>query len=130
MVNEEKIDLVFKALGDSTRRGILEGVAKGNPTVGELAAPFEMSAPAISKHLKVLEGAGLVTRIREGKVSRFRLNPEPFGQAETVVKQLAGFWLERLDRLGEVLDVENEEEKTQKREESPWWNQEKENWMY
>lgn len=110
MVKEEKLDRVFHALSDSTRRGILQEVARGNPTVGELGRPFEMSAPAISKHLKVLEKAELVTRVKEGTVNRFRLNPEPFAEARDVMQTLTQFWLERLDRLEEVLEEDELED--------------------
>lgn len=104
MVNQKNLDAIFHALADSTRRGILQEVAKGSPSVGELGQPFDMSGPAISKHLKVLERAQLVTRVKEGKVNRFRLNPEPFEEAGDVVKQLAEYWMKRLDVLEDILE--------------------------
>lgn len=106
MVNKDRVDRVFHALADSTRRAILREVATGNPSVGDLGRPFEMSAPAISKHLKVLEGAGLVTRLKEGTVSRFRLNPEPFEEAKGVVQALVGFWQDRVEGQdsGKIVD--------------------------
>lgn len=102
--------MFFNALSDSTRRGILEEVAKGNPTVGELGRPFQISGPAISKHLKVLEKAQLVTRVREGTTNRFQLNTKPIEEAEIVMKKLTGYWMGRLSCLGAVLDEELNEE--------------------
>ena len=104
-------DPVFKALSDSTRRGILSRVAKGNPTVSELAAPYQMSAPAISKHLRLPESSGLLTRVKEGKTHRFRLNPQRLEQAQTIMKQLTLYWTERLDNLEEYLADNSKDEK-------------------
>lgn len=95
MVNERSLDDIFHAFADSTRRAILVEIARGNPTVGELGTPFSMSAPAISKHLKVLERAGLVTRIREGKVNRFRLNPNCLEAAGEFSDNLSSLWRKR-----------------------------------
>lgn len=100
MVNKKSLDRIFHALADGTRREILREVAKGSPTVGELGRPFQMSAPAISKHLKVLEGAGLVTRVKEGRSHRFRLNPDPLEEAAEFAKQLGSVWTERLEGFG------------------------------
>ncbi|MDQ8181358.1 metalloregulator ArsR/SmtB family transcription factor [Pelagicoccus sp. SDUM812005] len=97
MVNEDVLDAVFHALADATRRGILRMVAEGSPSVGELGEPFAMSAPAISKHLKVLERAGLLTRVKEGKVNRFRLNPELLEEAGVFVAELSGLWQRRAE---------------------------------
>ncbi len=96
MANDE-LDAIFHALADATRRGILQRVAEGNPSVAELGQPFAMSGPAISKHLKVLERAGLVTRVKEGKVNRFRLNVDPFEQVEAFVREMPKAWLGRSD---------------------------------
>lgn len=104
------MDRVFHALADGTRRGMLREMAKGEPTVAELGRPFPISAPAISKHLKVLEGAGLVTRIREGTTNRFRLNLEPFEAAHGVIEQLTFYWQQRLDALAELVEKPNEED--------------------
>lgn len=100
MVKEESLDHIFHALADSTRRAILLEIAEGNPTVGELGRPFKMSAPAISKHLKVLERAALVTRIKEGKVNRFRLNTEHFEEAGTLLQKISTAWLNREETAG------------------------------
>ncbi len=79
----------------------MQKVAEGNPSVAELGQPFAMSGPAISKHLKVLERAGLVTRVKEGKVNRFRLNAERFEEAGGFLKELADSWLSRTELVEE-----------------------------
>lgn len=75
------LDQTFAALADPTRRAIVRRLARGEATVGELAGPFDMSLPAVSKHLKVLEGAGLVARRREGRLHHLRLVPRPLEAA-------------------------------------------------
>ncbi|MGK0239291.1 MAG: DNA-binding transcriptional ArsR family regulator [Candidatus Pelagisphaera sp.] len=109
MVNSEelRVSRVFKALSDPTRRDILKVVARKEASAGELAAPFDISAPAISKHLKVLESAGLVTRIREGKTHRFQLNVESLKNAEKTIQRLTGFWNRRLVNLDKYLETKN-----------------------
>ena len=99
-------DRVFRALADSTRREILFRVARSDCTVAELAEPFDLSAPAISRHLKVLESAGLLRRIRQGKHHHFHLQPQPLTDARTTLERLAAFWLQRLDELEDYLDAE------------------------
>lgn len=125
MVEQAALDLIFHALADSTRRRILQEVAKGSPTVGELGEPFDISGPAISKHLKVLEKAQLITRVKEGKVSRFRLNPELFSEASEVMREIAGFWLERSDHLSEAKAEESESAVV-----DDWQSQDDEMWKY
>ena len=107
MVNSEelRVNRVFKALSDPTRRDILQVVDRKEASVGELAAPFEISAPAISKHLKVLESADLITRIREGKTHRFQLNVESLKNAEKTIQRLTGFWNRRLANLDKYLET-------------------------
>ncbi len=100
---DQALDLTFSALGDSTRRAILARLTLGDASVGELAAPFEMSLPAVSKHLKVLERAGLLARDRQGRVHRCRLDPEPMRQADDWIGHYRRFWEERLDALDEYL---------------------------
>ena len=97
---------MFRALADSTRREILFRVARSNCTVAQLARPFDLSAPAISRHLKVLEGAGLLRRIRRGKHHHFHLQPQPLTDVRTTLEQLTTFWLRRLDELEDFLDAE------------------------
>lgn len=78
---DAQLDRTFAALADSTRRAILERLARGDASVGELAVPFRVSRPAISKHLRVLERAGLVHRTREGRMSRCELEASPMREA-------------------------------------------------
>jgi DNA-binding transcriptional ArsR family regulator len=108
MVNrrEASLNRVFHALADPTRRRILLRVAKANCTVSELAEPFAISAPAISRHLRVLEHARMIERVKVGKYHRFRVNTAPLGQAQEVLQQLTEFWNKRLDNLEEFLQRE------------------------
>lgn len=101
MVNRSppRLDRVFRALADPTRRQILTRVARADCTVAELARPFAISAPAVSRHLKILEDAGILQRERAGKYHRFRLNPRPLTDVRATLEQLTSFWLERLDYL-------------------------------
>ena len=85
------LDATFAALADPTRRAILARLALGETSVGELATPFAMSLPAVSKHLGVLEGAGLLTRERDGRVRRCRLEPGPLHSAADWIAQYRRF---------------------------------------
>lgn len=96
----QQLDLVFSALADPTRRAILARLASGEATVNELVEPFELSQPTISKHLKVLEGAGLVSRGREAQFRPVRLNAAPLEAASHWIGDYRRFWEESLDRLG------------------------------
>lgn len=100
----ETLDAVFSALGDPTRRAILAQLAKGEARVTDLAAPYRMSLPAVSKHLRVLEDAGLVKKEKEGRVIRCSFNPAPLKGAAAWITQYRQFWEERLDALAEYLD--------------------------
>ena len=93
------LDLVFAALADPTRRAILARLARGEATVNELVAPFELSQPTISKHLKVLERAGLVTRGRDAQFRPVRLHAKPLAAAARWLGQYEQFWAESFDRL-------------------------------
>ena len=106
---EEQLSRVFKALSDPTRRQILDSVARGDATASDLAAPFHMSAPAISKHLKVLERAGLIDRTREGRVHRFRMKRDSLDAAERTIARLTGFWNQRLENLDKYIESKNKE---------------------
>ena|SRR5207237_6348417 len=97
------LDSVFSALADPTRRGIVARLSEGDATVGELAEPFEISLPAISKHLGVLEGAGLVKREREGRSRRCHLVAEPMQDALEWIAQYGRFWEAQFDSLGAFL---------------------------
>jgi DNA-binding transcriptional ArsR family regulator len=95
----EQLDLVFAALADPTRRAILARLAAGEATVNELVAPSDLSQPTISKHLKVLEHAGLVSRGRDAQFRPVRLNAAPLAGAAQWLGDYRRFWAESLDRL-------------------------------
>jgi DNA-binding transcriptional ArsR family regulator len=101
------LDAVFHALADPTRRAMLARLATGESTVGELAAPFEMSLAAASKHVKTLEGAGLLARRVEGRVHRCRLDPAGLLRAGRWLRHYERFWTERLDALDALLQAED-----------------------
>lgn len=97
------MDAVFHALSSEPRRAMLGTLAEGDRTVGELAAPQTMSIAAVSKHLKVLEGAGLVARTRRGRQTVCRLTPAPLAEVREWVAFYERFWDRRLDALEELL---------------------------
>jgi DNA-binding transcriptional ArsR family regulator len=99
-----ELDRTFAALADPTRRAILARLASGEATVTELAEPFEISLPAISKHLKVLERAGLVARARERQWRPARLEAGPLKEVSDWAEQYRRFWEESYDRLDEYLE--------------------------
>lgn len=99
VTNSTGLDLTFAALSDPTRRALLARLSKGTASVGELAAPFEISRPAISKHLRVLEHAGLVQRSRDGRLTRCVLDASPMRQAADWVEFYREFWEGQLDAL-------------------------------
>ncbi|HEX5936562.1 MAG TPA: metalloregulator ArsR/SmtB family transcription factor [Actinomycetota bacterium] len=102
-LTEERLDRTFTALADPTRRAILARLATGEASVTELAAPFDMSLPAVSKHLKVLERAGLISRGRERQRRPARLDAGPIGEVAEWADRYRRFWDERYDRLDEYL---------------------------
>jgi DNA-binding transcriptional ArsR family regulator len=95
----DQLSATFQALGDPTRRALLERLAEGEATVGELAAPFPITLQAVSKHLAVLEQAGLITRTRSAQWRRCSLQAAPLGDATGWLEHYRGFWEERFDRL-------------------------------
>ena len=103
-VETERLDKVFGALADRTRRAILARLAMGEASVGELADPFEMSLPAISKHLKVLERAGLIVRSRRRQWRPARLEASPLKEVAEWTERYRRFWDESYDRLDEYLE--------------------------
>lgn len=106
MVNHNaQLDEVFYALSDPTRRMIMSRLAEGESTVKELASPFDMSLPAVSKHLKVLEKAGLLVRQVDGRMHRMRLQPDGLKTASEWVDHYRRFWDSQLDRLSAFLQV-------------------------
>jgi DNA-binding transcriptional ArsR family regulator len=99
----DPLSRIFFALADPTRRAMLERLASGPATVGELAAPFEMSRPAVSQHLGVLEQAGLIERTQQGQWRSCALRPEGMDDAEAWVREHRAAWQSRFDRLDETL---------------------------
>src|SRR4051794_37222299 len=98
------LDATFAALADPTRRAILARLAKGEATVNELVAPFKLSQPAISKHLKVLERAGLIPGGRDAQRRRCRLSAEPLAEANGWLEDSRKIWEANFDRLDDLLD--------------------------
>lgn len=106
------LDEAFSALSDPTRRAIVERLARGPRRVTELAEPFEMSLAAVSKHIQVLERAGLVKRAREGREHVLSLDARPMREVARYASKFEKFWNERLDRLEAfVVEVEKQKEK-------------------
>lgn len=99
----DQLSATLAALADPTRRAILARLASGEASVTELAEPFEMSMPAVSKHLKVLERAGLITRARDAQWRPCRLDPAPLQEVEAWIERHRRIWEERLDRLDDLL---------------------------
>jgi DNA-binding transcriptional ArsR family regulator len=108
-ISDERLDAVFGALADPTRRRIIARLSKGTASVGELAEPFEMSLPAVSKHLSVLERAGLVRRERDGRVQRCQLEPQPLEAASEFIERYRTFWENTLEQLAEYLEEEDKD---------------------
>jgi DNA-binding transcriptional ArsR family regulator len=99
-----QLDVVFGALADPTRRAILARLTRGDASVAELGAPFSVSQPAISRHLKVLEHAGLITRTRRATARLSHLRAEPLREATTWLANYREYWEERYERLDELLE--------------------------
>src|ERR1700678_3912008 len=111
-MKQDRLTATFAALADPTRRAILARLASGETSVTELAAPFEMSMPAISKHLKVLERAGLIARSREAQFRPCRLEAGPLKDAADWVEHYRRFWEQSLDRLeGYLHELQSKEKK-------------------
>ena len=102
-MDDDQLDLVFGALSDRTRRGILARLAEGHATVGELTADFAMTQPAISKHLKVLENAGLVSRTRQGTMRLSHLEAAPLQHVTGWLGTYREYWDESFARLDDLL---------------------------
>jgi DNA-binding transcriptional ArsR family regulator len=114
-MSADPLSQTFAALADPTRRAILARLCSGEATVSELAEPFEMSMPAVSKHLKVLERAGLVARSREAQWRPCRLDAAPLKDAAGWLERYRQFWEQSLDRLQDYLD-ELQMKKTKEKE--------------
>ena len=102
-MSADPLSATFAALADPTRRAILARLASGQASVTELAQPFDVTLPAITKHLKVLERAGLVTRSREAQWRPCRLQPQPLREVAEWVQPYRAMWEQRLDRLEDYL---------------------------
>ena len=111
---DQRLDAAFHALADPTRRGMLASLALGEKSVGELAAPFAMSFAGASKHVKVLESAGLIARRKVGRMQLCSLNAEPLAEAEQWLRQWEKFWSGRLDRLEALIKADKSGEETTK----------------
>ena len=106
------LNAVFAALADPTRRAILVQLSSGDASVNEIASPFEMSQPAVSKHLKVLERAGLITRAVDQQRRPARLNAAPMKQAVAWLEEFRTFWAGSFDQLdGLLVDLQNQQNK-------------------
>ena len=103
------LDATFGALADPTRRAILARLAHGEATVTQIAAPFRISLPAVSKHLRVLESAGLLQREIDGRVHRCRLAPRPMRDAAAWIGKYCAFWEHQFDALAKYLESAAEE---------------------
>src|SRR4051812_42847304 len=102
-MSSDNLNAIFAALADPTRRAILDRLTRGDSSVSELAEPFEMTLPAITKHLKVLERAGLISRGRDAQFRPCHLEAKPLREANAWVAQYQKFWEESFDRLEEYL---------------------------
>jgi DNA-binding transcriptional ArsR family regulator len=102
--NSERLDLIFKALSDKTRRAMLRQLAQKESSVTELAEPHAMSLAAVSKHLKVLESAQFIERTKDGRISRCRANLAPLSEISALLEDLGSFWRVRLDSLAALLE--------------------------
>ena len=112
LAHDELLTETFAALASPTRRAILARLADGEATVNELAEPFEMKLPAISKHLKVLERAGLITRGHRAQYRPCALDPRPLAQVATWAEQYRSVWQARFDQMGEYLSTLTTKEDT------------------
>ena len=113
--SSQRLDATFAALADPTRRAILARLAKGDAAVLELAEPFDISQPAISKHLKVLERAGLISRGRDAQRRPCRLKATPLGEVNDWLTPYREFWEGTFDRLDDVLEDLKRKDKRQAR---------------
>ena len=107
------LDSIFGALADPTRRGILEQLSRGEANVSTLAKPYDVSQPAISKHLRVLERAGLITRTRRGREHHIRVDPRPIEEARGWMAAYADFWRQQFDAVDDYLKKQRKKKERQ-----------------
>jgi DNA-binding transcriptional ArsR family regulator len=112
-LDSPRLDAVFHALGDATRRAMLRQLAEGERSVGQLAEPYAMSLAAASKHIKALEGAGLIRREVRGRTHLCRLEPGPLASADQWLRFYERFWTGRLDVLEQLLREDDRNDKPQ-----------------
>ena len=111
MLNQNsKLDQMFQALADPTRRAMIDRLSRGPASVSELAKPFAMSLPAVVQHLQALEASGLVSSQKVGRVRTCQIEPEALSQAEQWLNERRTLWVNRLDRLGAYLEATADEE--------------------
>jgi DNA-binding transcriptional ArsR family regulator len=115
----DRLSATFQALADPTRRAILARLALGETSVSELAKPFEMSMPAVSKHLKVLEHAGLISRSRDAQMRPCKIEAQALKQADDWLEEYRRLWEQRLDRLEDYLKAVQIQAKTAHPAEAP-----------
>ncbi|MGN6186656.1 MAG: ArsR/SmtB family transcription factor [Thermoanaerobaculia bacterium] len=115
-MSRDQLSLTFAALADPTRRAMLARLAKGECSVSELAEPFEMTMAAVSKHLQVLERAGLISKGREAQWRPCRIRPAPIREVVEWAERYREIWEQRLDRLDDYLDELNAKPKKKKKE--------------
>src|SRR5216683_4037827 len=111
MINSQRLDATFAALADPTRRAILARLASGEASVTQLVEPFAMTQPAISKHLKVLEHAGLISRGRDAQRRPCRLEAKPLADATEWLERYRQFWEARFEHLDDLLEEMKAEER-------------------
>lgn len=117
MQYEDQLSRTFEALAAPTRRAILARLSRGPATVGELAEPFDMSLPAVSRHLKVLEAAGLIRRERRAQWRRCHMEPAPLAEAGRWIEQHRAFWQARFDALARYLETTKGKDESDDRDE-------------
>jgi DNA-binding transcriptional ArsR family regulator len=108
---ENRLDMTFHALSDPTRRGMLASLALGEKSIGELAEPFAMSFAGASKHVKVLEDAGLIARRKAGRTHLISIDAKPLEEAERWMRQWEKFWTVSFDRLEALIERDKKERK-------------------
>ena len=106
---EQRLDATFRALSDPTRRGMLASLALGEKSIGALAEPFQMTFAGASKHVKVLEDAGLIARRKVGRTHLIRVETGPLEEAEAWLRKWEKFWTARLDRLEALIESDKKE---------------------
>ncbi len=108
VTDEQRLDRVFSALADPTRRRIVERLARGSLTVGEIASGFSIAQPGISKHVRILEGSGLISRQIDGRVHRCAIAPDAMQLVCDWIERQRRFWNAVLDRLGDAVEDSTE----------------------